>query len=53
MVCVNVTVVPDLMVECVEDFTAVLTLDSIKDNLLLGNNSTTVTLTDSDGMHSR
>ncbi len=51
--CVNITVISDQLVECEEDFTAVLTLDTIEDNLFLGNNSTTVTLTDSDGTHSR
>ncbi len=50
MVCANVTVFPDGLVECEEDFTVTLTLNTIEDNLFLGNNSTDVTLMDSDGM---
>ncbi len=50
MVCANVTVVPDSMVECEEDFTVELTLDTIKDSLFRGNNLTRVTLMDSDSM---
>ncbi len=53
MVCTNVTVVPDMMVECEEDFTVELTLDTDKDSLSLGDSSTLVTLVDSDGMQYR
>ncbi len=51
MVCANVNVSFDGMVECEEEFNVGLTLDTIKDSLSLGNNSTLVTLVDSDGMY--
>ncbi len=47
------TVVPDMMVECEEDFTVELTLDTNKDSLSLGDSSTLITLVDSDGMQYR
>ncbi len=50
-VCVNITVFSDLLVECEEDFTVMLTLNTIEDNLLLENNSTFVTLMDNDGTY--
>ncbi len=50
VVCANVTVISDGMVECEEEFSVELTLDMIKDSLSLGNNSTLITLVDSDGM---
>ena len=50
MVCANVTLSMDGLVECEESFTVELTLDTVKDSLSLGANSTTVvTLRDSDG----
>ena len=52
MACANVTVTIDSLVECEEDFTVKLMLDTIKDNLNLGNNSTHAILGDSDGEHS-
>ncbi len=51
MVCANVTVVSDDMVECEEEFSVELTLDTIKDSLSLGNNSTLIALVDSDCMY--
>ena len=48
-VCVNITVLSDGLVECEEDFTVLLTLNTAEDNIFLGNNSTVVTLLDSDG----
>ena len=50
-VCINITVLFDGLVECEEDFTVVLTLDTVGDNIFLGKNSTAVTLLDSDGNH--
>ena len=50
VVCANVTVFSDDSVECDEEFTVELGLVTSKDNLNLGNNSTVITLTDSDGM---
>ena len=50
MECVNVTVNRDDLVECEEEFTLELTLNSSKDSLSLGNNVTVMTLVDSDGM---
>ena len=47
-VCANITVASDLLVECEEVFTVELTLDTTKDNLNVGNNSTFVTLMDSE-----
>ncbi len=38
------------MVECEEDFNLVLTLNTFEDNIFLGNNSTAITLMDSDGI---
>ena len=49
MVCANVTVASDNLVECEEIFTLELFLDTIKDSLSVGNNSTLITLKDSDG----
>ena len=49
MICANVSLLSDDLVECVEDFTIVLTLDTTKDTLSVLNNSTVVTLLDSDG----
>ena len=51
-VCVNVTLLSDGLVECEEDFTVVLTLDTDGDSVSLGNSSTVVTLLDSDGTDS-
>lgn len=50
--CANATVLSDDLVECEEDFTVMLVLNTIEDNILLGNGSTAVTLKDSDGIHS-
>ena len=50
MVCANVTLLQDSMVECVEEFTVELMLDTNKDSLSLENNSTLITLLDSDCM---
>ena len=47
--CVNVTVIPDDLVECQEEFFVQLTLNTIKDSLTLGNDTTLVSLVDSDG----
>ncbi len=52
MMCANVTLFPDSMVECEEEFTVELNLDTIKDSLSLGDNATLVTLMDSEGMFS-
>lgn len=49
-ICANVTVIPDNMVECDEDFSLELTLLTAKDGLSLGNDATSVVLLDSDGM---
>ncbi len=48
--CTNVAVVSDGLVECEEEFTVELSLVTDKQNLDLGNNSTAITLVDSDGM---
>ena len=48
--CVPLTAVADNLVECDEDFTVILDLISSGTSLSLGNNSTAVTLSDSDGM---
>ena len=48
MMCANISLASDMMVECEEDFTVNLELNTIKDNLGLGSNSTRVTLVDSD-----
>ena len=47
--CANVTLVADSMVECQEEFTVELTLDTVKGSLSLGNSQTAVTLMDDDG----
>lgn len=49
VVCANVTVIRDNMVECEEEFSLLLTLETatIK-SLSLGNNTTSVVLRDSD-----
>ena len=49
MVCINATVLSDDLVECEEDFAVALTLNTVGDSIELGNNSTAVTLIDSDG----
>ena len=49
--CVNVTVLADAMVECEERFTLELILQTSGDSLSSGNNSTSIILADSDGMH--
>ena len=49
MECINVTVTQDDSVECEEAFMVDLTLNTFKDSISLGNNSTLVTLKDSDG----
>ena len=49
MVCVNVTVLADAMVERVMNFTVELTLNTEGDSLSLGNSSTLVLITDSNG----
>ena len=49
MVCVNVTVHEDMMVEREGNFTVELTLNTVGDNLDLGNSLTRVFLVDSDG----
>ena len=46
--CVNISLSSDLMVECDENFTVSIFLDSSKNNLFLGQDSTTVTIEDSD-----
>ena len=51
MMCVNVTVFFDGLVECEEDFTLELALNTDGDSIGLGNNSTEVTLIDSDCKH--
>ena len=51
MQCANVTVLSDGLVECEEDFTVELTLSTTGGGIQLGNNSTSVILIDSDGMH--
>ena len=48
LVCANITVLSDNMVESEEDFTVRLSLLTIGKNLFIGNNATAVTLTDSD-----
>ena len=54
MVCTNVTVLADLMVECDETFSVHLGFISIsKNNLLLGVIYSTVTLVDSDGKNGK
>ena len=47
-VCANVTLTSDMLVECDEEFTVHLSLNSSKENLHLANNYTTVTIQDSD-----
>ena len=50
MVCTNVSFSIDGLIECEENITVELTLDTVKDSLSLGENTTTVvTLQDSDG----
>ena len=49
MMCVNVTVFIDGLVECEEDFTLELDLNTDGDSIRLGNNYTGITLLDSDG----
>ena len=49
MVCANVSLSMDGLIECEENFTVELTLDTVKDSLSLGVNTiTVVTLQDSD-----
>ena len=50
MECINVTVIADNLVECEEEFSVDLTLNTFKDSIKLGNNSTLITLEDSNGM---
>ena len=52
MVCVNVTVLEDMMVEREGNFTVELTLNTVGESLDLGNSLTRVILVDSDGNHS-
>ena len=52
MICSNVSLHRDNLVEPEEKFSVELALDNIKDNLILGNSSTSVILKDSDGMKS-
>lgn len=49
MVCVNVSVLEDLMVESEGNFTVELTLNTNEDSLSLGNSQTQIILLDSDG----
>ena len=50
MVCANVSLSMDGLIECEENFTVELTLETVKDSLSLGANTTTVVaLQDSDG----
>lgn len=49
VVCANVTVLPDGMIECEEDFVVNLALNTVGENIALGNNFTVVTLADSEG----
>ena len=51
-VCANITVLSDLMVECEENFTVEMALDTIKSGLSIENSSTTVILMDDDGTKS-
>ena len=51
MVCYNVTILSDDLVESEEDFTVELTLNTIDDGIQFGNNITAVTLIDSNGMY--
>ena len=53
MMCANVAVLNDSMVECDEEFSVELSFDAAKDNLILANNTTSVMLMDSDGMSKR
>ena len=48
VMCANVTLLSDMTVECEEEFTVHLSLNSSKENLHLANNYTTVTIEDSD-----
>ena len=48
--CTPLTAVADNLVECGEDFTVILELISSGTSIRLGNNSTAVSLIDSDGM---
>ena len=50
VVCANVTVLPDSVVENKEEFIFELTLNSTKSSLSIGNRSTIVTIIDSTGM---
>ena len=50
MVCANVSLSMDGLIECEENFTVELALETVKDSLSLGVSTTTViTLQDSDG----
>ena len=50
IVCANVSLSMDGLIECEENFTVELTLETVKGSLSLGENTTTVvTLQDSDG----
>ena len=54
MVCANFSVSMDGLIECEDNFTVELTLETVKDSLSLGANTTTViTLQDSDGKYVR
>ncbi len=49
MMCVNVIVLADAMVERVMNFTVELSLETVGESLSVGNNSTLIILVDSDG----
>ena len=46
--CVNISIRNDLTVECDENFTVSISLESDKNNLFLGQDLTTVTIKDSN-----
>ena len=50
MMCVMVTIMEDLLVECAEDFTVSLSLVTEADSVTVGQATTEVTIADNDGM---
>ena len=49
--CANITLKEDLLVECEEEFNVTLAIASDKQNLILGNAYTMVSITDSEGTY--
>ena len=48
--CINITIEEDMLVECVEEFNVTLTITPEKENLIIDEATTTVSIMDSDGI---